>query len=48
MEQLREKDWPVSRVSMESGFSNLSHFNRQFKAILEMTPTEYRKQIKII
>jgi AraC-like DNA-binding protein len=47
MEQLRAKDWPVSRVAMESGFSNLSHFNRQFKAIHGMTPSEYRNQIKL-
>ncbi len=47
MEQLRAKDWSVSRVAMESGFSNLSHFNRQFKAIHGMTPTEFRRQIKL-
>ncbi len=47
MEQLRAKDWPVSRVAMESGFSNLSHFNRQFKAIHGMTPSDYRRTSKI-
>ena len=47
MEQLRSKDWPVSRVALESGFGNLSYFNRQFKAIHGMTPTEYRNQRRI-
>jgi AraC-like DNA-binding protein len=47
MEQLRSKDWPVSRVAVESGFGNLAYFNRQFKAIHGMTPTEYRKQRRI-
>lgn len=47
MEQLRAKDWSVSRVAMESGFSNLSHFNRQFKAIHGMTPTDYRRMSQI-
>ncbi len=43
MEQLRAKDWPVSRIAMESGFSNLSNFNRQFKAVHGITPTDYRR-----
>ncbi len=47
MEQLRAKDWSVSRVAMESGFSNLSHFNRQFKAMHGMTPTDYRRMSQI-
>ncbi|NRA49084.1 MAG: AraC family transcriptional regulator, partial [Phaeodactylibacter sp.] len=29
-----------------SGFNNLSHFNRQFKNITNLSPRAYRKNIK--
>jgi AraC-like DNA-binding protein len=35
---------PVSWVSTESGFANLSHFNRQFQAIKQTTPREFRRR----
>jgi AraC-like DNA-binding protein len=47
MEQLREKDWPVSMIAGEAGFTNLSHFNRQFRLISDCTPSEYRRKTKI-
>jgi AraC-like DNA-binding protein len=31
----------ISRASMESGFNNLSHFNDQFKRVMEITPSAY-------
>jgi AraC-like DNA-binding protein len=31
----------VSQISFESGFNNLSNFNRTFKRHAKMTPTEY-------
>ncbi len=31
----------VSMASLESGFNNLSHFNDQFKRVMNLTPTEY-------
>lgn len=33
----------ISEVAFESGFSNLSNFNRQFKAAMQMTPMQYVK-----
>ncbi len=36
----------IAAVSFESGFNNLSHFNRQFKGITGLSPREYRKGIK--
>lgn len=36
---------PVSMVARESGFQNLSAFNRQFKKRLGVTPRLYRKQL---
>ncbi len=32
----------VSEICFESGFNNLANFNRQFKEITDMNPTEYR------
>lgn len=39
---LMEEKMPVSTVSIESGFNNLSHFNEQFKKIVRLTPKEYQ------
>jgi len=36
---------PVTRVALDSGFANLSHFHRQFKAIYGLTPAAFRRQI---
>lgn len=33
---------PVTSIAMETGFDNLSHFNRQFKRITGLTPSGYR------
>lgn len=40
---LKEEDYSVVIVCYESGFSNLSNFNRHFKQITGKTPLEYRK-----
>ena len=34
----------ISTLSMESGFNNLSNFNRAFKRRKGSTPTEYREK----
>ena len=34
----------ISDVALESGFSSINSFNRCFKAVTGMTPSEYRKQ----
>jgi AraC-like DNA-binding protein len=40
---LLEKDMTVYEVCYESGFNNLSNFNRYFKKIMNKTPFEYKK-----
>jgi len=34
-------------ISMDTGYSSLSHFNHTFKALIGKTPSEYRKYSKI-
>lgn len=33
----------ISKIAYDCGYNNLSHFNRQFKTVTSVTPTEYRK-----
>ena len=40
---LSEKSMSVSQVCFESGYSNLSKFNRQFKKLKSITPTQFTK-----
>jgi transcriptional regulator GlxA family with amidase domain len=40
---LVETDWPISMIAAETGFSNLSNFNRQFRDSRHMTPKEFRR-----
>lgn len=41
--RLMETDKTVTEISRETGFSNLTHFNRVFKSITGTTPSGYRK-----
>ena len=41
---ITEGNLSVSQVCFESGFNNLSHFNRKFKQAFKITPTEYFQQ----
>ncbi len=43
---LRNLDLSILDVSYDSGFNNLSHFNKQFKRVTGKTPSDYRKQFK--
>ena len=40
---LLDKDLSISEICYNAGFKNISHFNRKFRAILGVTPSEYRK-----
>ena len=39
-----ETDMSVTEVSKIVGFSNVTHFNRIFKAVTGLSPSQYRKQ----
>ena len=41
---LVETDRPISVIAADVGFSNLSNFNRRFRALRHMTPKEFRRQ----
>ena len=40
---LMNQDLAMVDVCFDSGFNNLSHFNKQFRKITGLTPTDYRK-----
>ncbi|WP_050524055.1 AraC family transcriptional regulator [Pseudorhodobacter wandonensis] len=40
---LRDSDMPVTEICFESGFRNVSNFNRMFFKVAGMKPSEYRK-----
>ena len=46
---LQQNDLSISQVCFEVGFNNLSNFNRKFRELCSITPTEFRKhQEKVI
>jgi len=40
---LSEDDYPITDICFRVGYSNISNFNRRFKARYRMTPSAYRK-----
>lgn len=44
-ELLSKSDMAVTDVCFESGFSNISNFNRRFQQFKGMTPSDYRKLV---
>ncbi len=47
-ELLTETAKSITEVAMESGFSTLSHFNRQFRKLQRTTPTRFRKSARAV
>ncbi|WP_066221868.1 AraC family transcriptional regulator [Formosa haliotis] len=42
---LKENDLSISEIAYQSGFKNISNFNRQFKAVKHCIPSAYKKQV---
>ncbi len=40
---LADESLSISGIAFESGFNNISHFNKQFRLITELSPREYRQ-----
>jgi AraC-like DNA-binding protein len=38
---LSENETDIGQIAFESGYNNLSNFNKQFKKLMQITPTEY-------
>ena len=43
---LMDPDLSIMEVCFDSGFNNLSHFNKQFRKAIGMPPSKYRKRFK--
>ncbi|MEL7122534.1 MAG: AraC family transcriptional regulator, partial [Bacteroidota bacterium] len=43
---LSEPENTIANICFESGFNNISHFNKQFKQIAGVTPRQYRYNLK--
>ena len=43
-QQLVQTDKPISDISYESGFGDVSHFYKMFKVKMHMSPLNYRKK----
>ncbi len=43
---LMDPELSILEVCLDSGFNNLSHFNKQFKRRIGLTPSEYRTSLK--
>jgi len=43
---LADDHYTIAAVSFECGFNNLSNFNKQFREVTGVSPSEYRKNHK--
>jgi len=41
---LMASDKPISQICFESGYNNISYFNRKFKEVLKQTPLDFKSQ----
>ncbi|MDF9798127.1 AraC-like DNA-binding protein [Catalinimonas alkaloidigena] len=41
---ISDNRYNISEVCYKSGFNNLSNFNRQFKRVMQKTPSEYKRE----
>jgi len=46
-QQLVQTDKPISEISFESGFGDVSHFYKMFKSKMQVSPLNYRKRFML-
>ena len=44
---LIEGNLQIATICYQSGFNTLTNFNRQFKSLMNMTPTDYMEQYEV-
>ena len=44
-ELLWETDREISQIALQTGFNNISYFNRTFQRFMHMTPREFRRSV---
>lgn len=44
---LRGNERSIMEIGMDSGYNNLVHFNKCFKSVTDMSPSEYRKHLRM-
>jgi transcriptional regulator GlxA family with amidase domain len=44
---LQSPSMTITEIAMSCGYQNISNFNRQFLAIRNMNPTEYRQRFRM-
>lgn len=44
-ELLLETDREISQIALQTGFNNISYFNRTFQRFMHMTPREFRRSV---
>jgi AraC-like DNA-binding protein len=44
-QRLLNSQTPIAKIATDCGFTDQSHFNREFKRIMLTTPVQYRKQV---
>jgi AraC-like DNA-binding protein len=44
-QRLGDPDASIAEIAFACGYETLSHFNRQFRRIMKMTPRQYRRQM---
>lgn len=47
-QRLIEKGRPITEVAQATGFYDQSHFDRQFRHMLGMSPVKYRKSVRVV
>ncbi|OIQ36563.1 MAG: AraC family transcriptional regulator [Bacteroidetes bacterium MedPE-SWsnd-G1] len=40
----KDRDLSIAEIALQSGFQNISNFNRKFKSVKQMTPTLYKSR----
>ena len=42
---MENRNEPLYQIACQTGFNEISNFNRQFQAIIGMSPSQYRRRI---